>query len=523
MSKFLDLNGLSRLWGKIKARIDSKTELVVGTQTATTASWTGTTTLSEITDGTTIRYWLPQTSASNATLNLTLADGTKTGAKNVYINGASRCGTHVAAGNLVTMTYRSGVTIGTTQYTGWWISRSQDTTTNYYDRTAYKASVTAAEEIAAGRVGVFNASGQLIKLSSTAFDLTKPIVYVGTAYVTGKMTQTNNYIMWGTAFALANTVSGFSGTAGAAVYVKGTISGKMFQPASSGFLTCTQPTSDDGYTYLLLGMMSTAANMVLPPVHPLFVYRNGEFGPIERPQRNQLHPPAIQAGENLPAGTLAGYFANTCYRLFNPSGSSTYLELTKPIVYVESTIAKDQYGSNNYLTYDSVDIRTVLEDQEVSYTVGEMLWAYGIIYEEYRDGIWFQCVGMTTNRDEIANSIFRLNTFYSDVDYFDDATVAYLNYYSRSIGLIPIGVMVSPTHCCLQADHSIYHMIIGHNKDCSLATNALFQRGEESYDYSALPPQTDGIYYLQFTVSDGGKTYRKDWATFPQSANGVSF
>lgn len=91
---------------------------------------------------------------SSATLNLTLSDGTATGAVPVYINGTTRCSTHVAVGNITLMTYRENTPInGSGSYTGWWINRNQDTTTNYYDRINYKASVTAVGAIAAGRLG----------------------------------------------------------------------------------------------------------------------------------------------------------------------------------------------------------------------------------------------------------------------------------------------------------------------------------------------------------------------------------
>ena len=68
---------------------------IVGTQTAATAAWTGVASFSELRDGQTILYWLPFAGTStNATLNLTLADGTETGAVPVYINGTTRCTTH---------------------------------------------------------------------------------------------------------------------------------------------------------------------------------------------------------------------------------------------------------------------------------------------------------------------------------------------------------------------------------------------------------------------------------------------
>lgn len=255
------------------------TEVIVGTQTSTTAAWTGIASFAKLEDKQQIVYWLPTTSAANATLNLTLSTGSTTGAKNVYINGATRCGTHVAAGNLVQMVYRENVAIGTTKYTGWWISRSQDTTTNYYDRINYKPSVTAAEAIAAGRLGVFDSAGKLILLSTTPFDVTMPILYIGTAYTDEKPTQTNNYICFGSTFALNNTVSGFTGVAGDPVYIKGTLNGKMFTPAA-GVLTCSVPVSDDGYTYILLGLMSTATAGALAPEHPMFRFYNGGFKSI---------------------------------------------------------------------------------------------------------------------------------------------------------------------------------------------------------------------------------------------------
>ena len=99
---------------------DATAEVIVGTQTASTAAWTGVATFNELRDGQSILYWLPFAgTSSNATLNLTLADGTETGAVNVYINGTTRCTTHVAVGNITQMTYRVNTPInGSGSYTG---------------------------------------------------------------------------------------------------------------------------------------------------------------------------------------------------------------------------------------------------------------------------------------------------------------------------------------------------------------------------------------------------------------------
>ena len=313
---------------------DAAAEVIVGTQTAATNAWTGRASFSELKDGLTILYWLPYAgTSSSATLNLTLADGTTTGAKNVYINGTSRCTTHVAVGNVTQMTYRVNTPInGSGSYTGWWITRNQDTTTNYYDRINYKASVTAAGAIAAGRIGVFNSAGKLILLSTAAFDVTKPILYVGTAYTASSLTQTNNYISWGMAFSLANTVSGFSGTAGAAVYIKGTLNGSMFTPAA-GVLTTTIPSSEDGFTYILLGLMSTTVNAVLAPEHPMFRYYNGGFKAISQ-IAYEAYVAAEEAQEAVDGLEVGGrnYLLNSGIE----AESSTYLitmyEVSTPLI-----------------------------------------------------------------------------------------------------------------------------------------------------------------------------------------------
>lgn len=254
-------------------KVAANTDVIVGTQTATTASWTGIASFSSLVDKQQIVYWLPQTSSSNATLNLTLSDGSATGAVPLYFGGTTRLGTQYAAGNAVHLVYRENVTIGSTTIAkGWWADANYDTN----DRVQYKASVTATGPISAGRLGVFNSDGYLILLSTTPFNVTKPILYVGTAFTASALTQTNNFIAWGTAFKLSNTVSGFSGTAGAAVYIKGTLDGYMFTPAT-GVLTTTVPTEEDGYTYILLGLMSTTTDAVLAPEHPMYRYVDGAF------------------------------------------------------------------------------------------------------------------------------------------------------------------------------------------------------------------------------------------------------
>ena len=83
---------------------------VVGTQTAATGNWTGNIDIDSLYDGLTIAYFLPYAGSGNATLNLTLKDGTTTGAINCYYR-YDRLTTHFAKGSNIIMTYYSAGSI----------------------------------------------------------------------------------------------------------------------------------------------------------------------------------------------------------------------------------------------------------------------------------------------------------------------------------------------------------------------------------------------------------------------------
>ena len=114
---------------------------VIGTQTAATGSWTGNLNLPALYDGLTINYYLPWAGSGNATLNLTLADGTTTGAKNCYYN-TSRLTTHYGKGCNIIMTYHPAGSItvdGTATTDDRWIANA-----NYADgNTDTKVTQTA--------------------------------------------------------------------------------------------------------------------------------------------------------------------------------------------------------------------------------------------------------------------------------------------------------------------------------------------------------------------------------------------
>ena len=106
-------------------------EFIYGTQTASTNVWTGVSTDSELVDGKQILYFLPFAgTSSNATLNLTLADGTTTGAKNVYYQSTTRMTTHYAQYTQFRLIYHKSFNINGTNYEGWWSEPGRDTNTD---------------------------------------------------------------------------------------------------------------------------------------------------------------------------------------------------------------------------------------------------------------------------------------------------------------------------------------------------------------------------------------------------------
>lgn len=254
-------------------------EFIYGTQTAKTGTWTGVSKDSELVDGKQILYFLPFAGSGNATLNLTLADGTTTGAKNVYFHSTTRMTTHYGQYSQFRMIYHKAHKIGNTTYEGWWSEPGRDTTTTNATQMQLNnnALVAGASALVAGNIIVANSSGKYVHLkSNTPFDITYPIVYLSTACAAN--TATNN--VYSEINFTVTTTQSITLTAQEPVFVKGTLSGKMFTPISTTPLTQTIPTSADGYHYLYLGYGYAATAIRLQPYHPVFAYRDGGFSLI---------------------------------------------------------------------------------------------------------------------------------------------------------------------------------------------------------------------------------------------------
>ena len=143
------VTGDSRFLNPINGNARNGIYYVKGTQAAATGSWTGVIPIPALYDGLTIMYYLPYAGSGNATLNLTLSNGTTTGAINCYINGNSRLTTHFSAGSSFKLTYYSAGSItvsGTATIDNRWVTEGQwNSTYNFSGTTFYSGASGTAE------------------------------------------------------------------------------------------------------------------------------------------------------------------------------------------------------------------------------------------------------------------------------------------------------------------------------------------------------------------------------------------
>ena len=242
-------------------------EFIAGTQTAATPSFTGITEDSSLYDGKCINYYLPYAGTSAGdTLNLTLADGTTTGAKQIYLIGTTKLTTHFVAGQIFMMTYSATKDA--------WYCGNYDSNSNTYDRILHNSSVKAASAITKSFLIVGDSAGYKNITANATFDITYPILFASAAFAANATVKTTYDIY--PDVNLATIKSGWTGTQYAVVFLVGTLSGKTFTIDSTIFTT-TVPSTADGKVYIPLGVMSTTTTVYFSPINELFEYKNGSF------------------------------------------------------------------------------------------------------------------------------------------------------------------------------------------------------------------------------------------------------
>ena len=162
-------------------------------------------------DGKLILYYMQTQANANWTLNLTLADGTQTGAKPVRFWGTDAVSTQYAAGSLIPLVYRAGA---------WYVS-DRDTNDNTYDRVRVNTTVLAAAAIAR--------NAMCVAADSLGYRRIAPGVVYNTAYPILYLNRTSTLSAGGaesqfyTAFPGINpsyTVSGWGSRPRAALFLR---------------------------------------------------------------------------------------------------------------------------------------------------------------------------------------------------------------------------------------------------------------------------------------------------------------
>lgn len=324
---FLDKTGLTHLWNKIKSYIIKKTiPLIEGTQASSTSAWTGVAPFSELTDGQVINYYLPLASTNTAvTLNLTLSDGTTTGALPVYYsNGTERMTTHFGRGSVITLIYRSNrVNSSGTAITNSWLHVADRDTTNvdmlrgdyyrpYIDRSIVTNNTLYRYQLCFGvdenHITPLNNNDNVTgttktMLTTQPFDPFLPITrYNSTTTVTTGIVPTSTLEFVRNNIDLRYTFNcGTTLTVNKNVYAVCTISnGKAY--ITSPYYTQTLPTTEDNKYYILLGISLSNYQIQLFPNHPIYYYKGSQL--------------RIYSGDKIPSKTSdltndSGYTANT--------------------------------------------------------------------------------------------------------------------------------------------------------------------------------------------------------------------
>jgi len=299
---YLNNSGLTRFWNAIKSKfirtingigpdangnvsVDT-CEFINGTQTAATGSFTGVSRDTSLYDGKHIIYRLPYAGSGNATLNLTLADGTTTGAKNVWRAPGTRLTTHYAAGNFIGMTYFQSDD-------SWHCDVDVDTDSYAYGvrlyysiykaKTAlyrYQIVLTRDENTVLPVNAVDNNVGTTKQLTTDEFDPFGEIYWYWTtttisagSYVAGSNLLSQYWLVdLRYSFNTGATLTAYKD-----VYL-------VCEPRPNGKavlapnpISQTLPSSEDGYVYIRLGKAYDTYRITLDLHKPRYYYANGEI------------------------------------------------------------------------------------------------------------------------------------------------------------------------------------------------------------------------------------------------------
>lgn len=278
MAQFNSLlvTGNSRFLNPINGNAKNGVYQVIGTQTAATGAWTGSIPVPALYDGLTIMYYLPYAGSGNATLNLTLSDGTTTGAVNCYYRKTERLTTHFPSGSNIVLTYYSAGSIkydGTATSDNRWIANANYLDGNdqaYNDRIIYVRATAGSNKVFPytlvmrlpdGRWEsiVTSASTGTGKARNTHGFLFGQLDWMNYNETYNENALITEYRLWSRYTNLVdyrysfNLTSSAGFTANKPVYLVGSISSDGLFYLDATWWTQTLPSSADGKIYLYIG------------------------------------------------------------------------------------------------------------------------------------------------------------------------------------------------------------------------------------------------------------------------------
>ena len=197
-----------------------------------------------------------------------------TGAKNIkYINNN-------AISNIPGVGYILGGRTYLFIYDGtYWVIQNLNYNTNNYDRRQHSSAIKAKVAISIYHLIGGNSTGYQHINASTPFDFGYPILYASGDIEVNK-TATSTYEAYPNInFTYTGTIQ--EGGANKMLWLKGSINGNLFTPASSNYLTTIIPTSDDGMYYIPLGVMTSATNGYFSSSNRIYGYVDDMFQPLD--------------------------------------------------------------------------------------------------------------------------------------------------------------------------------------------------------------------------------------------------
>ena len=258
--------------GTASTALAQSVEYIVGTQTAVSGNWTGVSVDGALYAGKTIAYKLPYAGSGDASLTLTLADGSTTAAAPVYMNN-TRVTTHYPQYTVIKMTYDGAS----------WRTDNYYTNSDSYDRRLHNSAIKAAAAVTKAHLIAGTDAGYKDFAASLAFDLAYPILYASAAISANATAKTTYEAYPEVVFSTTGAIQ--SGAANKILWLKGTVTGNTFTIAESNWLTTIVPVEDDGMYYIPLGVMSSTTTGYFASSDRLYAFVDDAFQPLDNASR----------------------------------------------------------------------------------------------------------------------------------------------------------------------------------------------------------------------------------------------